>query len=242
MSQEQTPNLSSKEPIMLFKGLLGTQYSGSVAGLTASHNAGGTYFRERATPTNPASAQQVAVRNAMNSLVARWVDTLTQTQRDAWQTYADNVTLINRIGDAINVPALSMYVRSNVARLQTGETLLDAAPTIFDLGGFTDPSFALDEPNDEVDVTFDNTDDWANEDDSAMLVYASAPQNQSIEYFKGPYRFAGKIEGDAITAPTSPAAIGLPWPIATGQRVFLMTRVTRADGRYSTRFRGSADS
>ena len=227
---------------MLFKPLMGSQLSGSVGGITASHNAGGSYFRQRATPTNPNSVFQQAVRNAMNALSARWVDTLTQAQRDAWQTYADNVTLVNRVGDAINVPALSMYNRSNVSRLQTGEPRQDAAPTIFNLGALTDPTFAIDQPAGEVDVTFDNTDDWANEDDSALLVYASAPQNTSIEYFKGPYRFAGKVQGDAVTAPTSPAAIALPFPVAVGQRVFFQVRVTRADGRLSTTFQGQADA
>lgn len=227
---------------MLLKPLLGSQMSGSVGGFTASHNAGGAYLRQRATPTNPNSVQQQAVRNAMNSLSSLWVDTLTQAQRDAWQVYADNVTLINRIGDPINVPALSMYTRSNVSRIQTGEPRQDAAPVIFNLGGLTDPSFALDEPNDEIDVTFDNSDDWANEDDSAMLVYCSRPQNTSIEYFKGPYRFAGKVQGDATTPPTSPAAIPLPFLVAVGQRIFVQIRVSRADGRLSTTFQGQADA
>ena len=227
---------------MLFKPILGSQLSGSLGGITASHNAGGSYFRQRATPTNPNSVFQQAVRNAMSILSTAWVDTLTQVQRDAWAVYADNVKVVNRIGDQINIPPLSMFNRSNVGRLQVGLPRQDAAPVIFDIGSFTEVEFALDEPNDEVDVTFENTDDWANEDDSAMLVYASAPQNQSIEYFKGPYRFAGEILGDAITPPTSPAAISLPHPIAAGQRVFIRVVVTRADGRFSADFLGQADS
>ncbi|KKM06452.1 hypothetical protein LCGC14_1743870, partial [marine sediment metagenome] len=48
---------------MLFKSGLITQGSGSIGGLTASHNRGGMYFRARTIPTNPATSFQTVVRN-----------------------------------------------------------------------------------------------------------------------------------------------------------------------------------
>jgi hypothetical protein len=115
---------------------------------------------------------------------------------------------------------------------------VDDGPTDFTLGGFTNPSFGIDATADEVDVTFTNTDAWANEDDSFALVYASRPQNASIDFFKGPYRFAGVIAGDLAVPPTSPAAIALPFATVAGQKVFLKLSVSRADGRLSQTFRG----
>lgn len=227
---------------MLFKGVLGTQLSGSINGIVASHNSGGTYFRDRAIPTNPNTPQQATVRQLMSDLVSLWLNTLTAVQRAAWDLYAFNVPLINRLGDPINVSGLNMYCRFNVPYIQAGQTRVDAAPGVFNLGDFTQPSFALDEPNDEVDVTFDNTDDWAGEDDSILAVYASRPQTLSTNFFKGPYRFAGAVEGDAKAPPASPAAIGLPFPVATGQRVFIRVQVARVDGRLSADFRGQADA
>lgn len=226
---------------MLVKGGF-TQISGSVGGWTGSHNRGGLYIRARTIPVNPNTALQQAVRNIVSQLSNLWVDTLTIAQRDAWKLYADNVQVQGPLGDAITLTGLNMYVRSNTARLQAALPRVDAAPTIFDVGDFTNPSFALDEPADEVDVTFINTDAWANEDDSSMLVYSSRPVSPSINFFKGPYRFAGKIDGDAITPPTSPAAIALPQGVSAGQRVFLRVAVSRADGRYSNPFRGSGDA
>lgn len=225
---------------MLFKSALITSASGSVGGMTASHNKGGQYFRARSIPTDPGTSLQVAVRNQMAILASAWVSVLTQAQRDAWQTYAENVLIPNPMGDARQVPALAMYTRSNVSRLQASLPRVDDAPTTFDLGSFTDPSFAFDASADEIDVTFDNSDTWANEDDSAMLVYTSAPQNPTIQFFKGPYRLAGTVAGDSVTPPTSPASISLPVPVAAGQRVFAYVRVSRVDGRLSSRFRGGA--
>lgn len=227
---------------MLFKSGLITQGSGSIGGMTIAHNAGGQYIRARTIPTNPNTPRQQAVRNSMAILSTRWVEVLTQVQRDAWAVYAANVTKTNPLGDQINVSGLNMYVRGNVPRIQGGLPLADNAPTIFDIGTFTDPAFTIDTASDELDLTFTPTDDWANEDDSAMEVFASQVQNGTINYFKGPYVFIGQVLGDGTTPPTSPAAIALPGPTVAGQRTFFRVNVTRVDGRLSGDFLGSADA
>jgi hypothetical protein len=61
--------------------------SGSIRGLTASHNRGGQYFRGRTIPTNPNSVFQQAVRNNLSVLQTRFLSTLTAAQRLAWTTY-----------------------------------------------------------------------------------------------------------------------------------------------------------
>jgi len=43
---------------MKFKSPILSQASGSIAGITFSHNRGGMYVRARAVPTNPGSPQQ----------------------------------------------------------------------------------------------------------------------------------------------------------------------------------------
>lgn len=225
----------------VFKSGILTQASGSVGGLTFSHNQGGMYMRARRTPTNPNSPQQAAVRALVAQLTSLWTSTLTQVQRASWGVYALNVPLISKVGDSQNVSGLNMYVRSNVPRIQSGLPRIDTIAAPFDLGDFTFPTFGVDATADEADVTFTNTDAWANEDDSSMLVYASRPVSPSVFFFKGPYRFAGRINGDAVTPPTSPAAIALPFAVAPGERIFIKVSVSRADGRLSTPFRGFGD-
>lgn len=224
---------------MLFKGILGDQLSGSLAGIVASHNAGGTYFRERATPTDPGSTYQTLVRSYMAQLSNLWKSTLTGPQRTAWGVYASNVTVINRIGDAIHLSGLNHYIRSNVPRLQAGLPRVDAAPTTFNLGDFTTPTAiggTAGAPG-QIDFAYDNTDDWANEDDSALLVSGSFQQLNTINFYKGPYRYAGKVDGDSVTPPTSPAAISASAAFTAGNKMFLLIRASRADGRLSLPFR-----
>ena len=225
---------------MLVKSALITQFSGSIGGLTGSHNRGGQYFRARTIPTNPGTPFQNAVRQFVADLVNLWNNTLTQAERDAWDNYAVNVPFVNRLGDQTFLSGLNQYVRSNVPRLQAALARIDDAPIVFNTGDFTQTTFVPTAAADTLGLGFTDTDAWANEDDAAMLLYGARPRNPTINFFKGPYRFADLVAGDAITPPTSPASITSPFPLAADQKAFAYVRVTRADGRLSTLFRMSA--
>ncbi len=223
---------------MKFQPLLGTDLSGSVGGITASHNRGGAYFRNRAIPVNPNTTQQQAVRGFLATLTSLWNDTLTPAQRDAWNTYALNVPLLDSLGNPRNVGGLGMYIRSNVPRLQAALPRVDDGPTIFNLGDFTNPTFAtFSAAGDTFNVSFAITDDWVGEDDAGMTIAASRPQNPTINFFKGPYRFAAIILGDSGAPPVPPVVIAAPFLFAVDQRIFVQARVTRADGRLTLPFR-----
>lgn len=223
---------------MIFTSQILAATSGSLGGVTFSHNAGGPYTRIRAIPVDPNTPQQQTVRATFGNLAIAWSTILTDAQRDAWNTYASNVPILNALGQQIFIAGLAMYIRSNTPRVQNGNQRIDDGPTDFTLGEFTNPSFGYDAAASEIDVTFTNTDAWANEDDAFAYVYGSRQQNPTINFFKGPYRLAGVITGDAITPPTSPAAITAPFPAAAGNRSFVRFRVSRADGRLSLPFRG----
>ena len=218
---------------MLFKSSLLAQASGSVGGSTYSHNKGGMYIRNRTIPTNPNSAFQQAVRSIMSSLTSRWGNILTPTQRAQWTAYAEAVPLTNRLGDPRTVSGLNMFVRSNVPIQQAGLATVDDGPLIMNMGEYTEPTYAVAAATDDVDVTFDDTDEWVDENEAAMMVYASCAKSATINFHSGPYRLAGIIEGDSVTPPTTPATINLPFPVEAGQKIFLRAQVVRADGRLS---------
>lgn len=224
---------------MLFRPLLGTDLSGSVGGIVASHNRGGAYFRNRSIPVNPNTPQQQVVRGFLAALTSLWGDTLTEVQRDAWDTYALNVPLPNAIGEPRNVGGLPMYIRSNVPRLQVALPRVDDAPIDFNLGEFTNPSFDTFVASAETyNVNFTEADAWVGEADSAMLLSSSRPQNPSINFFKGPYRSDAPILGSVGSPPSSPVVTLASFAFGIGNRVFVTARVSRADGRLSLPFRG----
>jgi hypothetical protein len=216
--------------------------SGSLRSNTYSRNRFGAYIRNRTIPVNPNTARQSTVRTFMQVLTSLWLSTLTPAQRAQWSAYGENVPLLNRLGDAINLTGLNHYVRSNIPRLLAGLTRVDDGPVIFTLPGpVTDADCAYAADTQLVSVSFDDTLDMFDVDDSALLVYTGLPVNPSVNYFNSPFRFAGSIDGSVATPPTSPETMASPFTIQEAQKVFHKFRVSLADGRLSDFFRsGSA--
>lgn len=229
---------------MLIKGLLASEMSGSIAGITASHNRGGLYLRARAIPVNPSSVYQQAVRGALSSLAIRWTNTLTQLQRDAWNVYAANVPVTDRLGASRTLTGLNWYAACNTPRIQSGVILptvyIDAAPIIMTNADLTPPGIVSATAATEIlSISFTNTDAWATAVGGALLVYCGLPQSPGAMAYKGPYRYSGKIPG-AVVPPVSPLPITSAYPFGVGNRVHVQFRAITSDGRISPSFRLSA--
>lgn len=224
---------------MKFKPLIGAQMSGSIGGITASHNRGGPYFRQRATPTNPGSTEQSVVRNAFASLASLWSSTLTAAQRAAWRDYADATPITDAVGDSIVLPGLSWYQACNVPRLQVGLARVDDGPTTPGLAECSEIAVGqVAADTDGYTVTFDNSDVWAATDGGALAFYGSSLQSVGKNFFKGPYRLAGTVDGNTSTPPTSPQVLTSAFNIATGRKYFWQARALAPDGRISPVQRG----
>jgi hypothetical protein len=223
---------------MLFKSPVYSEASGSIAGITYSHNRGGQYTRARVVPVNPGTPFQQAIRAFVQSLTAAWNNLLTDPEREAWNTYAFNVPILGPLGEPRNIGGLAHYIRSNIPRLQAGGLQIDAAPIIFNLGQATPPVATITAPS-TASIAFTNTDEWYTVGVSGiMAVYASRPRPASINYFKGPYRFMGYI----MTPDVNPKVMTLPFVVAAGQRIFLQARANQTDGRLSYPFRFQDDA
>ena len=210
----------------------GQQRSGSIGATVYSHNRFGAYIRARSVPVNPNTALQVAVRNAVRSISIAWQLTLTQLQRDAWNVYAANVTWTNKLGDAINLTGLNHYIRSNTFRITNALPRIDAAPVIFTLAAAELAlSATASEATQQYTIAFDDTATWASEAGAFQTFYAGIPQNGGIGFFGGPYRQITLAIG-AIPA-VSPIVAAAVFPFAEGQRLWLRSRISRADGRLS---------
>jgi len=216
---------------MLFKGTIIGPASGSIAGITASHNQAGQYFRNRSIPVNPNTVSQIAVRAYMSAAVSEWTNTLTGVQREAWTAYAIATPVINRLGDSITLSGMNMYVRSAVARKQALLTAIAAGPTTPNLPALTTPSVTTLSAT-QLILAFTNTDTWATAVGGALLISQSRSQGAAINFFKGPWRFMAIVAG-AVVPPTTPATRPLTFPGVAGQRMYFKLRATTADGRLS---------
>lgn len=222
----------------LIKGSdLVSKASGKLGGHVYSHNKSGQYVRSHTVPVNPRTTLQVTVRTLMQMLVAYWNETLDAAQRGGWNTFASNVTILNRLGDAIHMSGFNMFLRTNVAAMKAGITLIEDAPGEFLLPG-ADPYFAAtaSAATQNMSVVFNPAGDWANEVGGYLFVTTGKPKNTPVSFFNGPWRYAGKVSG-AASPPSSPATIASSFTLVAGQKVWLFARILRADGRLGEPFR-----
>lgn len=215
--------------------------SGSIGGQVHSHNRSGPYIRARTTPVNPQSPRQNLVRSIIQVLAPAWSNDLTQAQRDQWEIYANEIVRTNKLGAKIKHTGYNHFIRSNTPILQALDTRVDDGPTILTLPP-GDPQMigTVDEAGQQISVAFDENLDWVNQDDGHMFVYMSHPKAAGRNFIGGPFRFAGAIDGDSTTAPTSPTVLPVPFPVAETQVVVVRARISEEDGRLSDLFRSQS--
>lgn len=221
---------------MKFVSAILTAASGKVRGLVASHNKGGAYFRGKTIPTNPRTAGQVAARSRLSSLINRFRANLTGAQRSAWAVFAANTSVTDTLGNSMSLSGPNWYVKANTIRMQGGLATADNGPTIFQLSTLSPLTATVTASSTNLVVAFPGGDDWnANSATAGLNLYASRPQNATVNYFTGPYQFAGQIRS---VAAGGSALLSLPFPAGTaGSKVFLRAVATAADGRPSSDFR-----
>lgn len=213
------------------------QMSGSIAGNTYARNRFGNYVRARTKPTNPNTARQQAIRGFMATLTTRWSQTLTAVQRTAWNLYGSSVAMKNRLGEVVYLTGFNHFIRSNMWRLDLGQTIIDAGPTTFELPS-KDGTIAVSasEATQLVTLTFDDGLDWCSEDDAGIMILEGAPQNPQRNFFAGPWKGRSAKMGNAgapIASPQDYAAIHV---LTELQRVWVKFRIIMADGRMSEDF------
>lgn len=211
--------------------------SGSLGGNTFARNRYGNYVRSRVGPVNPNTSRQQYVRNLMGSLVEDWSVTLTQAQRDAWNVYANAIPWVNALGETVRLSGFNHFIRSNMAIIQAGGSLVADGPTTLTLPA-SDEEFVctISEATQLISVAFDADRAWCDEDDAFMTVAMSIPNGAGREFLEQQLRYAGSIAGDSTTPPTSPQTIACPFPCAEDQKLYCQGRIIRADGRVSMPF------
>jgi len=216
-----------------------TEMRGSIGGNTFARNRFGAYARSRTKPVNPSSTRQQTVRAIIQQITQLWAG-LTADQRSAWALYGDSVGWVNALGETQHLSGFNMYCRTNMLLQLAGATLVSDAPTTLSLPE-ADPDFAIaaDASDDDFSVTFDNALDWANEAGGYLVCSLGQPVSPTRNFFGGPYRYAGKVEGDAATPPSIPATFTSPFELGSGQKVWAFARIVRADGRVSVPFRAN---
>lgn len=237
---------------------MGSMYSGSLRGITASHNKGGLYFRGRTVPTNPNTARQQSMRSIVGGLSQTWSNTLTEAQRQAWRDYAAAVPVVDTLGNSINLSGFNWFIKSRSVATQLDDSGLSytaavttlTAPTTFNQGEnvseITDLDGVFTTPPGTVQIQGDIS--GLAPADGVVLVYVAAPQTAGTKYYKGPYQLAGVADISATDFSWDTGALDLSmatdWasdtiPVAGWDTLYvpLKAKILYTDNRVSQDFR-----
>jgi hypothetical protein len=217
-------------------GSIASDIRGSIGGTVFSRNGGGAYAKQRIKGTNPNTVGQQLVRSICSGFFTAWA-LLSAAVRTDWATWASNITLVNRLGDNINVSGYNMYCRTKALIERLSMTMPAAAPTVMALPS-SDPTVAVTPSSGGkiLSIAFDNAMQWATEVGGVLIVYQGKPQNATKNSYSGPFNIMGTING-AVSPPTSPASMPSLYSMGVGEKIFCQFRILMADGRLSNPFR-----
>ncbi len=211
------------------------QMSGSIAGNTLARNRYGNYMRARTKPINPKSERQMSARGVIQYLTEYWHETLDATQRGAWANYAAAVAMKNKLGETIKLSGFNHFIRSNTSRLSANLAIVPDGPTTPALPAI-DPGFLFTTSAYYQKLVIQYTPDapWSKENGAALIVHAGRPQLETRNFFGGPWRAAGKLEGNDVTPPEQQTMLEPQFTLTAGQRIWCFHLIAMADGRLSS--------
>jgi hypothetical protein len=139
----ETIREASKTPGMarITLGSVVNSISGSVDQLVYSTWKGINYIRSKAkTISNPQSESQMDVRSRVAECSKYWNDTLTQAERNNWETYANSIVIPSSGPGDIIKPAkgpfsgYTAFLRNNILKFTSGQVALGVFQTLAPIG------------------------------------------------------------------------------------------------------------
>lgn len=218
---------------MLYRGSFVNDARGSLGGITASRNRGGSYLRRRVKPTQVPSDPRSRARADLGSQASAWSG-LTPEQRAAWDDRATTWTGVNKIGETIKLSGFNWFTRTNAQRALSGQAQVtdpfDDIPTT----ELHPPSAgALDASSQSLAFDVDSADAWAGDDNGRLLVFITRGQNPGRISPSGGFTFVAAFDGNTAVPTTGISTSSLPVVITTGRQYFVRFVALDAEGRVS---------
>lgn len=170
-------------------GALVVDGRGKIGGQVASKNRAGAYLRNKVTPTNPQTPDQLAVRATLASLSSRWRD-LTEAQRVGWNSAVEEFTTTDIFGDTVVPSGKNLFTRLNAVLVAIGASEIDDAPSAV---AIIEPTLVIQTNaagTPALSLTVGNLDG-----DQTYQILATAPLSAGKFFVKSEYRQIAAMDG-----------------------------------------------
>lgn len=122
-------------------------------GSVFARNRGGAYLRTKVTPVNPQSLAQVAARSLLTTFAQSW-RTLTEEQREQWNSVVDQWARTDVFGDVVNPSGSTLYTRLNINISNAGGSTIVSPPSPVGADALTLLTVTADVSDSQVDIAF----------------------------------------------------------------------------------------
>lgn len=209
-------------------GSMVVDISGKLGGHVYAKNKGGNYVRTKATPLNPQSTAQMAIRGQFASISSRWSE-LTDPQRESFNGFVSSYATTDIFGDIRNPSGKALFQKLNQNLVNSGQAQIDVcvAPSNVSFANVIGASVNVANETFLVDSQGDTT-------GQRILFFATKPVSAGTKFVKNDMRVIGVVNGQVGQAIDIWAEYTAKYGnITLGSNIFLGTRVINANGQAS---------
>jgi len=210
-------------------GALAQDVRGSIAGNTFARNKGGSYVRQKSSPTQPRTIRQLEQRAILSNVSGAW-KALTDEVRNAWNVFAANNPITNVFGDSILLSGHGAYVQVNSLRLTIGLASSDTPPVT---GGAVPAAVTVDTlVAEEDDKSLTVTTAAQSAASGGYMIWATRGMSTGRQNTESDFRYAGYVAASAaaVAASVDPLAKNPLLDFVAGQKVTVYVDRIDANG------------
>ena len=172
-------------------GMMMTDARGKLGGHVFTKAKSGATIRTKVTPLNPKTSAQSEARSALGANSQTW-RLLTETQRLAWNSAAQEVSKTNAFGDTYFPSGKNYFTAVNNNLRNIGGDVLMNPPALVEMPGLTSVGVDFDLLAEQLDIAPDYL---GNDADIVLVCNATSGQSAGRYNFSGKYR---KFNGYAL--------------------------------------------
>lgn len=172
-------------------GMMMTDARGKLGGHVFTKAKSGATIRTKVTPLNPKTSAQSEARSALGANSQTW-RLLSETQRLAWNSAAQEVSKTNAFGDTYFPSGKNYFTAVNNNIRNVGGVVLLDPPALVNMPGLTSVEVDFDLLAEQIDIA---TNFVGDEDHIILVCNATSGQSAGRYNFSGKYR---KFNGYAL--------------------------------------------
>jgi hypothetical protein len=212
---------------MKFRPTIGTDMSGRLGGVVASHNTYGSYFRSLVRPVNVNSPGQQLVRQTFGQLSQAWRG-LTPTQRNGFVSAAPALTVPDVTGGSLILTGQALFMRVNQLKQLLLQPVLNTPPTSTVIPKLSTPTVTV-FTDGSVGIDYVFSDPW-NVATGGVQVSVSPLQSPGRSFIG---QYLNLVGGATAGVISTTVTLNLPMDISSGGLLRFRFRAVTDDGRLS---------